>query len=307
MQHLSTLDGVYLHRSWLAIGSFDGVHLGHQAIVRQLVSGARQAEAPTVVLTFHPHPAVVLHKREHPYYLTVPEERAALLGELGVDYVVTHPFNSEIAAMSAYQFVQYIHTHLKFERLVVGQNFALGKAREGNLPVLMRLGEEFGFAVQAINPITNGETVISSSQIRALIFAGDVERASRLLGRPFRLSGRVVPGDSRGRLLGIPTANLDLQFDRALPKTGVYACLASVSNQSYRAVVNVGVRPTFNVDPIRPQVEAHLLDFSGDLYGAHLTLDFIQRLRDEQKFPSVEALISQIHQDIASTRTILSQ
>lgn len=307
MHHLLTLEGVYLQRSWITIGSFDGVHLGHQAIVHQLVSGARQAGAPTVVLTFHPHPAVVLNKRNHPYYLTVPEERAALLGELGVDYVVTHPFNAEVASMTARQFVQYLHEHLKFERLVVGYNFALGKGREGDLRMLMSLGEEIGYSVQAVEPITNGDTVISSSQIRQLLFEGDVERASRLLGRPYRLSGVVVPGDARGRLIGIPTANLDLQYDRALPKVGVYACLATVHGKTTPAVVNVGYRPTFDSDPMQPRVEAHLLDFTGELYGEHLSLDFIRRLRDEKKFISVEALVSQIHQDIASARMIFGQ
>jgi len=307
MRHLLTLEGVYLSRSWITIGSFDGVHLGHQAIVHQLVSGAREAGAPTVVLTFHPHPAVVLNKRNHPYYLTVPEERAALLGELGVDYVVTHPFNAEIAAMTARQFVQYLHEHFKFERLVVGYNFALGKGREGDLRMLISLGEEIGYSVQAVEPITNGDIVISSSQIRQLLFEGDVERASRLLGRPYRLSGVVVPGDARGRLIGIPTANLDLQYDRALPKVGVYACLAVFHGETYPAVVNVGYRPTFDTDPMQPRVEAHLLDFTGELYSKHLSVDFVRRLRDEQKFASVEALVSQIHQDIASARMIFGQ
>ena len=306
MQHYWSLDGIYLDCAWITIGSFDGVHLGHQAIVRELVAGAKRENAQTALLTFHPHPAVVLNKRKAAYYLTSPEERARLVGDLGVDVVITHPFNSEVAALSARQFVQHLKEHLAFTHLVVGNNFGLGRNREGDIPTLQKLGGEFGFTLDAITPIFNGEEIVSSSRIRAMLVEGDVQSAARLLGRPFSMSGDVVHGDARGKTIGIPTANLDSWSERAFPKSGVYACRALVDGIYWDAVTNVGVRPTFESNQAFPHVEAHLLDFAGDLYGRFVELDFIQYLREEQKFPSIQALINQIHQDISHARLILS-
>jgi riboflavin kinase / FMN adenylyltransferase len=306
MQHYWSLEGVHLDRAWLSIGSFDGVHLGHQKIVSELINGARQAGAPSVVITFFPHPAVVLQKVKDPYYLTTPEERAAILGELGVDVVITYHFNLKVASMSAIEFIEKLKSHLGFVRLSVGFNFALGHNREGDIPTLKRLGREYGYAVNVMDPVKNGGELISSSQIRARLTDGNVESAARLLGRPYRISGEVIRGDARGHALGIPTANLKVWAERALPKAGVYVCLAHVSGVTWKAVTNVGVRPTFEDSLVPPRVEAHLLDFDGDLYGQDILLDFKARIRNEQKFPNVQALISQIHQDIDSTRKMLS-
>ena len=306
MQHFWSLDDLYLYCAWLTIGSFDGVHLGHQAIIRELVSGAKPEKAQTALLTFHPHPAVVLNKRKAAYYLTSPEERATLVGDLGVDVVITHPFNPSIAGLSAKQFIQYLKEHLAFTRMVVGNNFALGRDREGDIPTLRRLGQELGYTVMAIDPVVNGEEIVSSSRIRARLAEGDVQSASRLLGRPFRIGGTVKHGDARGRTIGIPTANLDVWSERAFPKSGVYACRALVEGTYWNAVANVGVRPTFESVQILPQVEAHLLDFDGDLYGQDVALDFIHYLREEIKFPNVQALLDQIYQDIGLARLMLS-
>ena len=207
--------------------------------------------------------------------------------------------------MSAHEYVDHLYSHLVFEKLIVGFNFALGKGRQGDVATLSRFGEEYGFTVQAVAPVTNGGDVISSSQIRTSLVDGDVERVAIYLGRPYRLAGPVVPGDGRGRLIGIPTANIDVWEERALPKAGVYMCTAHALGQEWLSVANVGYRPTFESAPVQPRVEAHLLDFGQNLYGETISLDFLHRLRDEQKFDSVEKLIEQIHQDIARARQIL--
>lgn len=305
MQHYWSLDKVQLQRAWLTIGSFDGVHIGHQAIINKLLTGAKEGKRPAVVLTFHPHPAVVLNKRNSAQYLTTPEERADLLGHLGVDVVVTHPFSIELSKMSAKEFVTYLHNHLQFEHLIVGFNFALGRDRGGNIDALRNIGTELGYTVQTIEPIKNGNEIVSSSQVRARLAEGDIQLVNRLLGRPIRMSGKVIPGDGRGRLLGIPTANLDLGIDRALPGSGVYACLAHYQGSRWRAVANVGYRPTFDSGQDEPLLEAHLMDFDADLYGRQLTLEFFSRLREEKRFPNVDALVTQIHFDIEKARKIL--
>ncbi|MBP1703068.1 MAG: ribF [Chloroflexi bacterium] len=306
MQHISSLDEIQLKDSWLTIGSFDGVHLGHQAIIQKLTEGAHAQGVPAVVLTFHPHPAVVLGKRQNDSYLTTPQERAALLGELGVDVIITQPFNPEIAAMSALDFISWAHDRLGFSQLCVGHDFALGRGRQGNVEFLGQLGRQFSYSMNIAEPVTFKGQVVSSSQIRSALIEGDMTRARVLLGRPFHLSGEVIHGDSRGRTIGIPTANLALPLDRMVPKTGVYACLASVDGTRWAAVTNVGIRPTFENQPATPQVEAHLLDFSQDLYSKQLELEFIDRLRDEQRFPNIPALVEQIQRDIIRGRERLS-
>jgi riboflavin kinase/FMN adenylyltransferase len=305
MQHFWSVDGVNLQRSWITVGTFDGIHLGHQAIIRELVSGAKRANLASVVITFHPHPAVILKKRDHSFYLTNPEERADLLGDLGVDFIVSYPFTTQVAEKSARQFIDHLHSHLGFEKLIVGFNFALGKGREGDVSTLSHFGEEYGFSVQTVSPVTIDGEVISSSRIRSSLAEGDVDSVARFLGRPYRLTGAVIPGDGRGRLIGIPTANLDIWGEQALPKAGVYVCTAHASGKKWNSVANIGYRPTFESASIQPRVEAHLLDFKEDLYGETISLDFVQRLREERKFDSVEGLVLQIHQDIARTRDIL--
>ena len=304
MQHFWSLEEVDLQNAWLTIGSFDGVHRGHQAILQQLTAGAHANGAPAVVLTFHPHPAVVLRNRQGPYYLTSPEERAALLGESGADVVITHPFNRQVANLTAGEFVTRLHRYLGLKHLCVGRDFALGHGREGNIPVLEKLGQELGYTVETLAPVLLDGEVISSSSIRAALAEGQVELAGRLLGRSYQVSGRVVHGDGRGRLISIPTANLDLWSERVLPKVGVYACLAWVDGQPWKAVTNVGYRPTFDGAEHAMRVETHLLGFDQDLYDRTLALDFVARLRDEQRFSGVEALVAQIRQDIERALTL---
>jgi riboflavin kinase/FMN adenylyltransferase len=243
-------------------------------------------------------------------YLTTPEERAELLGKLGVDVVVTHPFSQQIARMTAEEFMQLVCDHLGVQQLWVGQDFALGRGREGNVSMLERLGEKMSFHVNVIPPVELDGQVISSSQIRALVAKGDVEGAARLLGRPFRVVGWVEPGDGRGRTIGIPTANLAVWDGLVIPGVGVYACQAQVdtwSGRTWGAVTNIGMRPTFESNSPVPRVETHLLDFREDIYGKHVQLDFLARLRDEQRFPSVEALVAQIQADIQRARHLLER
>ena len=304
MRHFRLLEDVFIEGAWLTIGSFDGVHRGHQEIVKQLTAGAHQQGAPAVVLTFYPHPIAVLRGANGPFYLTSPEERAKMLGELGVDIVITLPFTRELAATPAREFIAELRQHIKFHSLWVGYDFTLGKGREGNVTMLQQFGDEFGYDLKVLRPVIAGEEPISSTRIRSALASGDVTHTAEWLGRSYSVFGQVITGEGRGRSIGIPTANLDIWPEKILPAFGVYACRATVGNQTFKAATNLGVRPTFKGNTA-PSVEAHLLDFSGDLYGQVIQLEFITRLRGEQKFTNIQALIEQIHRDIADTSTIV--
>jgi len=307
MRHFLSLEGLQLQDSWLTIGTFDGVHRGHQEIVRKLAAGAHSTESQAAVLTFFPHPALVLGKRRDPFYLTTPDERAVLLGELGADIVITFPFNLQTASTSAYDFMALLKQHLGLHHLIVGYDFALGKDRQGDVPTLQKIGVELGYTVEAMPPFKIEGEAVSSSRIRSALAAGDMELAALLLGRPFQVSGKVVTGDGRGRTIGIPTANLSLWAERAIPRAGVYVCQAVVNGKVWGAVTNVGFRPTFESQPVPPRVETHLLDFITEIYGQEISLNFLSRLRDEQRFPNVEALAAQIQRDIAQARQFLEK
>lgn len=305
MQHYRALDDLHLQNTWLTIGSFDGLHRGHQAIIRSLVSDAHRVAARAAVLSFYPHPAVVLGRRKDPLYITTPQERVELLSTMGVDLAITYPFTPQTAALSAAEFMQRLKQQLGLQALYVGENFALGRGREGNVLRLRQIGEELDYQVKIVPPVTEGGEIISSTWVRRSLEEGDVAQTSRLLGRPFSLHGSVVPGDGRGRTIGIPTANIAVWKERLVPRSGVYACRVEFGKQVYPAVANIGTRPTFDHTATRQHVEAHVLDFDQNLYGSRLRLDFIERLRDEQRFAGVEALIAQIHRDIQRAREIL--
>lgn len=306
MQHYRSLDDIALQNSWLTIGVFDGVHRGHQEILSNLTAGAHQNDAPAVVLTFWPHPAVVLGKRHDLKCLTTPEERANLLGDLGVDAVITQPFTPDFANLSAFDFMRRVSRRLGLRSLWIGYDFALGRNREGDLERLTEIGQELGYDVQTIGPVKNGEDVLSSSLIRQRIRSGEVAHAAENLGRFYNLSGPVIHGDGRGRKINIPTANIDYPKDKVIPVNGVYATWAWVGGQRYPAASNIGINPTFTPDKQTPNVEAHLLDFDRDLYGQEVKLEFVEYLREELRFNSVEALLEQIYADIGKTREILA-
>jgi riboflavin kinase / FMN adenylyltransferase len=305
MQPSPAFEDLYLDSAWVTIGSFDGVHRGHQQIIRKLVSEAHSSGAPAVVVTFFPHPAVVLRGLQGPFFLTTPDERAALLEKLGIDYVVTLPFDKQMAMQTAEEFMTAIKTHLGLKKLVVGYNFALGRGRQGDISTLTALGEKMGYSVEVMSPVEIDGEVISSSRIRALLNQGDVSSAADLLGRPYKVAGEVTHGDGRGHGLGIPTANLSVWPERLVPAVGVYATWASYRGKRYASVTNIGIRPTFENDPVLPRIETHLLDFDRDLYGQPLELEFVQHLRREQRFPSIQILLDQIHQDILQAREVL--
>jgi riboflavin kinase/FMN adenylyltransferase len=307
MQPFVTLDSTTLDRCWLTIGTFDGVHLGHQCILDRLTGGAHASGSPAAVLTFFPHPAVVLRKRSEALYLNTLEERAALLKQYGADIVIAYPFTLETAAKSAFDFIEEIHRRLHFSDLVVGHDFALGRGREGNLTVLSQIGEQLGYRLHEVAPLAASDEIISSSQVRLALRDGDLDKVQRLLGRPYEVSGRVIQGDGRGRTIGVPTANLETWAELILPKPGIYTGFVHFDGVRIGAVTNVGYRPTFEPQPALPLVEVHLLDFEGDLYGKRITFTFQWRLRDEIKFDSVTALVAQIQQDIAQSRELLER
>ena len=287
----------------LTIGAFDGVHRGHQALIRWMGAGARQAGMQAVVLTFDPLPRLVLGRSTNGALSTL-EERLDYMRPLGLDGVVVLPFDRQAAAISATDFVTWLVEKLALAGLWVGPDFALGHNHEGNIPFLEAMGARLGFAVHQF-----GETLcwdgrsVRSSRIRHALKAADLDQANDCLGHPYRLSGIVEHGYQRGRALGFPTANLRIPENRLLPANGIYICRVHLHGEAFAAIVNVGTRPTFDHSP--PTVEAYLLDFSRDIYDEPLQLDFLHRLREELCFSSVGALMEQIRADEADARAWL--
>jgi riboflavin kinase/FMN adenylyltransferase len=308
MQHVYRLEDVSLPGpAIVAVGMFDGVHLGHQYLLRRLVATAQAQHCVPTVLTFFPHPDVVLGRAAGRYYLTTSEQRAALLSGMGVECVVTYPFDDQVRQMRAAEFVDRLRAHLKLRELWVGADFALGYKREGNVEFLRAQGEKKGFKLEVVELVTNDGNgqIISSASVRAALQAGDIETVTRRLGRWYRLEGEVVHGDGRGRLLGFPTANMDVWDQQVLPPNGVYAGWAYLNGETFMAVANIGNRPTFNGYPVT--VEAHLLDFDRDIYDRNLVFDVVASLRPELKYTTVEALVEQIRLDVVQGREILAR
>lgn len=305
MLHHYSLENLHLTNTWVTIGSFDGVHIGHQSIISQMVTAAHANQAQVVVITFFPHPMEVLRGDQGPFYLTTPEERVELLTKLGVDATITLKFDHTLSALSAEEFIAQITSQLDLHQLWLGPDFALGHNRRGTIPVLQQLGLKYGYDVHIVPIVDSKDGKVSSRQIRSYLQEGKVALAARLLGRPYSVLGKVVHGDGRGKGLGIPTANLEVWPKRILPSSGVYATWAYIEDQPLPAVTNIGVRPTFENQPVPARVEAHLLDYDRALYGQALRLEFIERIRSEKRFPSIEALVSQIQKDIEKTIEVL--
>jgi riboflavin kinase/FMN adenylyltransferase len=307
MKHVRDVGSLKLDGCELTIGSFDGVHLGHQALIDAMSAAAGEMGMPTVVLNFYPHPAVVLRGRQPAFYISLPEERASLLGEMGVSFVITQRFTENLSNVRAEDFIKDLLKQLSFRRLWIGENFALGHRREGNPPYLEKAGERLGFDLRVVPPVLVDGEVVSSTRVREALRSGDVARAASYLGRPFTLPGVIVHGSDRGKSLGFPTANLSVWKERACPGPGVYTCLAEVDGRRWQAVTNIGVRPTFDNSHGMTRVEAHLLDYDGDLYGKVMRLTFIDRLRDEQRFADPAALVRQIERDVRLARERLAR
>lgn len=291
----------------VAVGMFDGVHRGHQHLLHELVETARAQDCIPAALTFFPHPDIVLGQASGRYYLTTPEQRAAMFRELGVQVVVSHPFNDAVRKMRAADFVDRLLAYLNLRELWVGADFALGHRREGDVDFLRAQGAAKGFTLRVVDLVTNDDSgqTISSSGIRHALHAGKVEQAAHWLGRPYCLAGDVVRGDGRGHSIGFPTANMDVWDQQILPRKGVYAGWARLGGRVYEAVANLGRRPTFDGQIVR--MEAHLLDFDQTIYGEPLAFDFVARLRDEMRFDGIDELVAQIGRDVARGRAILAE
>lgn len=299
-----SIEELHLNGSCVTIGSFDGVHLGHQKLISDLKTAAATHGIPAVVLTFYPHPAVVLKHIASPFYLSSPDEKNEIMASFGVDALVTLPFTQELADMTAEEFMARLIKHAGLRELVVGCGFTLGKNRTGTVETLTEMGKSSGYTVNCVSLESHAEEIISSSQIRKMLEAGNVEQAAKALGRQYSVKGTVVNGDGRGRKIGFPTANLDSWPQKMLPSVGVYRCITELDGKEILSVGNVGYRPTFTDNTKKVFVEIHLLDFKGDLYGRELQVKFTHRLRGEVKFSSFEELVHQIHCDIETAREL---
>ena len=296
--------------SVVTVGTFDGVHLAHQAIIREVVNRARMREGRSVVLTFDPHPKEVVPspKGGEVRLLTTVEERVAAFASLGIDGVLVIPFTTEFSRLSPHGFYeQYVVNGTGVSEVVVGYDHMFGRGRSAGIEELMKMGKEFDFSVFAVHPFTvNGEPV-SSTRIRRALAVGDLEHARALLGYRYGVSGKVVRGDRRGATLGFPTANISPDsLRKALPAHGVYVVAVGWKGKTSFGMMNIGVRPTVNPTQ-KVTMEVHLLDFSGDLYGESLRVVFLQRLRDERRFASLEELVAQLQRDRDATRAVVSR
>lgn len=304
--HSTTAASCRFSSTAVAIGNFDGVHCGHQALFAQAIALARSQGGSAVALTFSPHPARLFNPELAPPLITTPSQKLEAMAACGLDAVVIEPFNADFAALSPRDFIrQIIVEHLKAHQVVVGKDFVFGHHRAGNLETLHHLGIEYGFQAYGIDPVRISSIVASSTKIREFLLLGRVGGASMLLGRDYAVEGMVVQGKARGRQFGIPTANISSE-NEILPRKGVYAGWARLpGEQIYQTVINIGTNPTFErADTVH--LEAHLLDFPGsELYGQRLNIFFTQRLRDEQRFDSVEELKAMIQRDIQEARAIL--
>ena len=304
-----------LGRTVVTVGMYDGVHRGHQVLIGAAVARARAMRRPCLLLTFDPHPAEVVRPGSHPAILTSLDRKAELVAELGVDAMCVLPFTAEFMRLAPETFTHTVLVeHLHAAQVVVGRNFTYGHRAAGDVSTLAVEGRRFGFAVEGIplaeDSSDGGEVTISSTYIRACVAAGDLQSAARALGRPHRVDGVVVRGDQRGRDLGYPTANVETAPFTAIPADGVYAGHLVTRNprtgatrERFPAAVSVGTNPTFQGS--RRTVEAFVLDWAGDLYGEHVGVEFVQRLRPMASFPDVPALVEAMDKDVADTRRIL--
>lgn len=287
--------------SVLTLGVFDGLHLGHQLIVRTVVARAREVGAVPTVVTFDPHPRAVLHPESAPPLLQTFDQKVEALGVLGIEQTIVVRFTPEFARVRAEEFLRdVVHERLQAREVYLGRGFAFGYRREGDIGLLRRVSRELDFRAEEVPEVRLRGRRISSSRVRALLAEGRVNLARRMLGRPYGVEGRVAHGDERGRALGFPTANLHPQ-NRVIPKQGVYVTATLIEGRWRRSVTNVGVRPTFGRDA-EPAVETHVLDWRGDLYGDVVRVRFLRRLRGEQKFAAIEELRRQIEADVGGAR-----
>jgi riboflavin kinase/FMN adenylyltransferase len=288
--------------SVVTMGNFDGIHLGHQALVLRSLEEARRRNVASVVLTFDPHPLKVLAPARAPRLILTPEDKIELLQDLGVDVVINQRFDASFASLDAEEFVRrFIVSRLKAKKIWVGRDLRFGHGRKGDVEQLVRWGEELGFEVGIVEPILVNGVRVSSSQIRQAIEAGRVDEARSSLGRYHFISGTVVEGNRRGRDLGFPTANIASRTE-VIPSDGIYATLFHIGQEPWLSVSSIGVNPTFGAGP--RTVESYMLNFDRDIYGTKIKLAFVKKIREEKKFADVASLIAQIQEDVRSARAI---
>jgi len=293
----------------ITIGNFDGVHIGHQALFHEVIEKAEAIDGTSIAMTFEPHPIRVLKQNGHPPLITLYEQKAELIERTGIDVLICVPFNRAFASMSAHQFItDLLVKKIGMKAIVVGKDYSFGKNREGTIDMMKSYAPDYGFEVIVANWIKTplgSAGRISSTRIRELVIDGQMTEAEKMLGRNYQIRGRVVTGRDRGgKLLGIPTANINLH-DELCPKTGIYAVTVEIEDRQYNGVANIGYSPTFEDHEFT--VEVHILDFNANIYGEKIRVNFIKRIRDEIKFSNISELIEQIKMDIAAAREIFSK
>lgn len=291
----------------ITVGNFDGVHIGHQALFHEVIEKADAINGTAIAMTFEPHPMRVLKKNNHPPLITLYEQKEELIERSGIDVLICIPFTKKFASLSAEEFIKdLLIKKIGMKAIIVGEDYTFGKNREGNLTVLKSYAAQLGYEVivaEWIKATRNVPDRISSTRVRKLVMAGEIEMARKMLGRHYQIRGLVVKGRDRGgKLLGIPTANLNLQ-DELCPKTGIYAVTVEYHNRLYKGVANIGYSPTFNDNEFT--VEVHILEFNETIYDQKIRVNFIERIRDEKKFGDIIELKNQINQDIKVARKIL--
>ncbi len=291
----------------VTVGSFDGVHRGHWAVLQEIRRRAEASGRRSVLVTFHPHPLRIVRPEVAPQLLTTPNEKKEILAETGLDYAVFLPFTPELSRYEPRRFVEEILIgRLGMKELVIGYDHGFGRGRSGDAETLREIGRELGFAVDVVEPVLAGDVAASSTKIRRAVKDGDMATAREGLGRDYSVLGLVVRGDGRGRTLGFPTANLMVSSsDKLIPPEGIYAVRGVFREGTFDGALHLGPRPTFRGSP--PTIELHLMDFDGDLYGTEIRVDFVQRLRGVRPFASVQALVDQMRDDVALARQVLAR
>ncbi|MFS0561164.1 bifunctional riboflavin kinase/FAD synthetase [Terribacillus sp. 179-K 1B1 HS] len=281
-----------------AIGFFDGIHRGHQEVIHRAIDAAREKQLKSAVITFHPHPSVVLGKADtREDYLTPLREKEAILKSMGIDYLYLIGFTKELAGLSPENFIERFINGLAVRHLVSGFDFTYGKKGAGNADTLQEAATQQAFSYEAVAKVESEKEKISSTKIRQLVSDGEVEAAIELLGHPLTLTGEVITGDQRGRTIGYPTANIRIEEDYFLPKVGVYAVDIMIKGKTYAGMANLGFKPTFQQDAVAPNLEVHILDFDEQIYGEEVTVSWRKFIREEVKFNGIEALVAQLDRD----------
>ena len=289
----------------LTLGNFDGIHLGHQKIMKKLRAKALILGGESIVYTFVPHPMEILVPQKSPLMITSPMEKIQILEGLGIDVLICAKFTQEFSGQSSRDFIKNVLCDkIGVKYILVGHNYRFGKGGQGNIDYLIQLGHEFGFGVEIIEPVKELDVVVSSTAVRELIKGGEIKLAKKFLSREFSLQGRVIPGKHRGKALGFPTANLAVG-NRVIPKPGIYTVRVFYGDSFYGGVANIGFNPTFNNKEL--SIEVHIFDFNEDIYDQELKIIFIDRLRDEKKFINPQELVLQIQQDITRAKESLSK